>query len=124
MFEVLFWLYLINAIMIICHEIDSAYWKEWELFRLPGGITLFLILHIPILFFILYGLILVFTKTSGGLTVSLIVSGGGLLAFIIHSYFFKKGRDEFRNPISILILVAIAIISMAQAALSVYIMLE
>jgi hypothetical protein len=38
-----------NAILLINHEIDSAYWKEWELFKLPGGIGGFLILHFPML---------------------------------------------------------------------------
>ena len=31
-------LYLANTALLIAHEIDSAYWKEWELFHLPGGI--------------------------------------------------------------------------------------
>ena len=53
--KVLFWLYLANAILLIIHEIDSAFWKEWELFKLPGGINGFLILHFPLLFLILYG---------------------------------------------------------------------
>lgn len=26
------WLYLANATVLITHEIDSAYWHEWELF--------------------------------------------------------------------------------------------
>jgi len=46
--KILFWLYLVNAILLINHEIDSAFWKEWELFKLPGGIGGFLILHFPI----------------------------------------------------------------------------
>jgi len=59
MAEILFWVYLANAVVLINHEIDSAYWKEWELFRLPGGITGILILHFPLLLFVLYGLVLV-----------------------------------------------------------------
>jgi len=55
--KILFWIYLANAVLLISHEIDSAYWKEWDLFKLPGGITGFLIIHFPLLFFILYGLI-------------------------------------------------------------------
>ena len=27
--DTLFWLYLVNAVILIVHEIDSAYWKEW-----------------------------------------------------------------------------------------------
>ena len=66
--------------------------------------TLFLILHFPILFLVLYGLMLVFTKIFGGLVISLIVGGGGLFALLIHIYFIKRGHDEFRKPISIFIL--------------------
>jgi len=39
MADFLFWLYLSNSILLINHEIDSAYWKEWELFKLPGGLS-------------------------------------------------------------------------------------
>jgi hypothetical protein len=28
--KILFWLYLVNAILLINHEIDSAFWKEWD----------------------------------------------------------------------------------------------
>ena len=31
-------LYLVNASLLVTHEIDSAYWNEWELLHLPGGI--------------------------------------------------------------------------------------
>jgi len=33
----LFWIYLTNSVLLINQEIDSAYWKEWKLFGLPGG---------------------------------------------------------------------------------------
>ena len=122
MHDALFWLYLINSILLINHEIDSAYWKEWELFKIPGGITTFLILHFPILFLIMYGLILVFTKTFGGLVIALILGGGGIFALLIHTYFIKKGHDEFRRPISIFILVSMGILSIAQVLLSIFLM--
>jgi hypothetical protein len=65
--DLLVWVYLTNSVLLINHEIDSAYWKEWDLFKLPGDITGFLILHFPILFFILYGLILVVKQSAAGL---------------------------------------------------------
>jgi hypothetical protein len=111
---------VINSILIINHEIDSAYWKEWKLFKIPGGITTFLILHFPILLLILYGLVLVYSKSIWGLVVSIFVGGGGLFALVIHTYFIKKGHDEFRKPISIFILVSIGIVSIAQLILSIY----
>ena len=53
--DLLLWLYLVNAVLLINHEIDSAYWKEWQLFKLPGDITGFLLIHFPLLILILDG---------------------------------------------------------------------
>ena len=92
MSELLFWLYLSNSVLIINHEIDSAYWKEWELFKLPGGINGFLLIHLPLLLFILYGLVLVTRRSFTGLIFSLILCLGGFFAFMIHTYFLKKGE--------------------------------
>ena len=123
MSEILFWVYLVNAVLLINHEIDSAYWKEWELFRLPGGITLFLLLHFPILFLALHGLVLVFQGTPSGLIFSLVLSAFGLFAFAIHTYFIRKGRQEFKLPISLLILIATLIVSLAQGAITLYLLI-
>ena len=49
--------YIINATLLLLHEIESAYEKEWEILKLPGEITVFLLLHIPIILVMFYGLI-------------------------------------------------------------------
>lgn len=121
--DLLFWLYLANAVLLINHEIDSAYWKEWELFRLPGGITGFLLLHFPLLFFILYGLTLVSGRSPAGLVFSLLLCGGGLFAFSIHSYFLRKGRKEFSQPVSKLILHALLPVSIVQLAVTIHLLM-
>jgi len=112
--DILFWLYLINSILLINHEIDSAYWKEWELLKIPGGITGFLLVHFPLLFFVLYGLVLVSNNSSSGLIFSLILCLGGIFAFVIHTYFLKKGRKEFDKPMSKWILVLMMVVSIIQ----------
>ena len=124
MSDILFWVYLVNSVLLINHEIDSAYWKEWELFKLPGGITGFLMIHIPLIFFVLYGLILVFQQSFTGLVFSLILSLGGIFAFTVHMYFIRKGRNEFKVPMSLFILVATLIISLVQAVLTIDLMLK
>ncbi len=86
MYGFLFWIYLINAVMLIVHEIDSAYWKEWKLFKIPGGHSGFLLLHIPLIFLVLYGLVLVREEAFGGLIISLLLGLGGVFAFSIHKY--------------------------------------
>jgi hypothetical protein len=120
--EFLFWIYLINSVLLITHEIDSAYWKEWKLFKLPGGITGFLLLHLPLLFLILYGLVQVFQETFTGLIFSLFLSASGLFAFTIHTIFIRKGRDEFKIPISIFLLVAILLVSLLQITVTIYLL--
>ncbi len=114
MTDLLFWLYFCNAILLIIHEIDSAYWKEWELFHLPGGVEGFLVLHVPLLAAILYGLTEVRRLSSAGLVLSFILSFGGIFAFAIHSCFIRKGRSEFKTPMSLGILFATLAVSVVQ----------
>jgi hypothetical protein len=114
MADVVFWLYLTNATLLIVHEIDSAYRQEWKLFRLPGGISFFLILHLPLVFLILYGLVQVQQESLAGQILSLILSLAGLFAFSIHTFFSYRGHPEFKTPISILILMATLDVSVAQ----------
>ncbi|NIO03297.1 MAG: hypothetical protein GTN74_01425 [Proteobacteria bacterium] len=118
--EILFWLYLTNSVLLISHEIDSAYWKEWDLFRLPGGIAGFLILHFPLLFLIMYGLILVFERSFAGLMFSLILGFAGMFAFGIHMFLIRKGRSEFKTPISLFILITVLIVSLFQTIITLY----
>jgi hypothetical protein len=120
MSDLLLWLYVINSILLIDHEIDSAYWKEWELFRLPGGITGFLLLHIPLLFVILWGLILITEHSCWGSVFSLLLCVGGLFAFVAHTYFLRKGRPQFNNWVSKSFLVAILLVSVIQAVVTLY----
>ena len=114
----LFWIYLINSVLLINHEIDSAYWNEWKLFRLPGGITGFLLLHFALLFLVLYGLILVYQQSYLGLLFSLALSFAGIFAFSIHTFFIMKGKEEFKVPMSLFILSSTLVVSIVQLIIS------
>ncbi len=118
--DLLLWLYLTNAVLLINHEIDSAYWKEWELFRLPGGIAGFLLLHFPLLFIVLYGLVLIERQSFLGLIFSFILCFGGIFAFIIHTYFLRKGREEFNKSISKIILILTLLVSIVQLIVTLF----
>jgi hypothetical protein len=122
MSDLLLWLYLINSMLLIDHEIDSAYWKEWDLFRLPGGISGFLLLHFPLLFVILWGLIMIARHSTWGWVFSLVICLGGLFAFSIHTWFLRKGRPEFDKPVSKIILGALLIVSIIQIIITFYIL--
>jgi hypothetical protein len=116
--ELIFWLYLLNATLLIDHEIDSAYWKEWKLFHLPGGEPGFLLLHIPLLIPVIYGLVLIERGVLAGLILSIVVSLCGLFAFSIHAFFLRRGHPEFKTPVSLGILWMILLVSLAQFSLT------
>jgi len=118
MWTILYWVYFANAILLILHEIDSGYWQEWKLFRMPGGITLFLLLHVPLLYFLLNGLVQISKQDSSGLIYSLIFGIIGIGAFVIHSTFILKGHKEFKVPVSIIILILIVVLSSIQIGLT------
>ncbi|MGD0855564.1 MAG: DUF6713 family protein [Dehalococcoidia bacterium] len=122
MHDFLVWVYIFNAVLLIVHEIDSAYWQEWKLFRLPGGLTLFLCLHIPLAFVVLYGLLLVYQNVFAGLIISLILGLAGVFAFSIHTVFIWRGHTEFKVPVSVAILILTLVFSLIQLAATAYLL--
>ena len=87
----LLYLYIIVFTLLIVHEIDSAYWKEWEMFNLPGGIQLFNIIHIVLIPPLLLGYGELIKGTRKGIIFSAINGLLGLLTFVIHSIFYQSG---------------------------------
>jgi len=112
------WVYILNSTLLIVHEIDSAYWKEWELFRLPGEIAGFLAIHLPLVGLIMYGLIEVFLRSSIGYYINGVVALGGVFAFSIHTYFIRQGNPQFKTTVSQALLYAILVTSTVQLYLA------
>ena len=117
--DIIFWIYFLNAIFLISHEVESAYWKEWKLFKMKGDVTEFLLIHFPLWFILLYGLIAVYENTSLGYWISIAISFAGIFAFLVHMYFIKKGNKEFTLPISKYILSSTLVLSLAQLYLTI-----
>lgn len=87
--------YVINATLLLLHEIESAYEKEWEILKLPGEITGFLLLHIPMILVLFYGLIEIEKLSAIGLVIGVISGIGGLIPFFVHNVFVsRKGRFD------------------------------
>jgi hypothetical protein len=124
MFEILFWVYLVNLVLLILHEMDSAYWKEWQLFHLPGGPGGFLLIHFPLYCLGLYGLIPLSQGMPAGLVYSLVISLAGVAAFSIHTWFLRKGHPEFNVPISKLILWTTLVVLLAQAGITISLLVK
>jgi len=120
MYPLLFAVYFVNALVLILHEMDSAYWEEWTLFGLPGGEPGFLGLHIPLFAVLLVGLVGVEQGNRWGLAISLSIGLAGLFAFGIHTYQRKRGVQAFEYSSSKAILWATLLLSVPQVAMSLY----
>jgi Family of unknown function (DUF6713) len=118
--NLLFWTYLTNSVILIVHEIDSAYWEEWNLFPplKKDGIKGFLIIHFPFIFAILYGLTIIDQTTIMGIVLSVFLSVCGIFAFFFHFYHLRKGRPEFNNMVSKTILIMALPVSVFQLILT------
>ncbi len=115
-------MYIFNATLLLLHEIESAYENEWKMFKLPGGITGFLLLHIPIIIIIFYGLIEIEKNSTLGLISGIILGIGGLFPFIMHKLIFKTNK-QFNLPISNAIIYLNILSGICLLFLSVYIFL-
>jgi hypothetical protein len=107
-------IYAANFALLFMHEIDSAYWQEWSLFGIPGGIQLFLVINMAMFIAALYGYNRLLQLKVSGYVLSFILSSAGIIAFLIHSFFIVSGHPEFTLPASEILLATIFILSFIQ----------
>lgn len=107
-------LFLANATVLITHQIDAGFWHEWELFRLPGGNQMNLLLNIPIIALVLYAHGRVVADIQPGRFFYKLLAALGLLTCAIHAGFFLAGSAAFVQPMSIALLVATFVLSVWQ----------
>ncbi len=108
-------LFFANAIVLLAHQIDAAFWHEWVLFGLPGGIQFFLLLNLPIIALVLYGQRCLALGRPSGKAFSWALAASGLFAAVFHGFHLLRGDEAFRLPFSLALLVATFVLSLAQA---------
>ncbi len=114
--------YILNATLILLHEIESAYEKEWELLKLPGRITGFIIMHIPIILILFYGLVALERQVLHGYLIAIISGAGGLLPFLVHKILFRR-KGHFNRSISNVMIYSNIFAGIGTIILSVYAMI-
>jgi hypothetical protein len=100
----LVFIYILNVTLLLLHEIESGYEKEWEILKLPGKITGFLLLHIPIIFMFFYGLYCIIHYPETKTIISIIIGASGFIPFFVHKIIVNK-KEYFNKPISKIIIV-------------------
>lgn len=108
--------YLLTTTFLIAHQIDAAFWKEWEMFRLPGGIQFFDLFNLIAFPPVLYGIKVVALNEKHGFNYAIGVSLLGIITFLIHTGFFLFGYTQFHLPLSYLIIIACGLSGLIQFA--------
>lgn len=108
------WLFQANAIVLITHQIDAAYWREWELFFIPGGNQINLLLNLPIIALVLQAHSRVQADMRSGMGHYKLLAGLGFLTVAIHAAFMLHGSSSFVQPLSITLLAATLVLSSLQ----------
>ena len=107
-------LFLANATVLVTHQIDAAYWHEWELFFIPGGNQVNLLLNIPIIALVMYSHGRVIANIQTGLAFYKLLAALGFLTVGIHAFFFLRGSASFAQPASVALLLATFVLSVWQ----------
>ena len=106
------WVYFINATLLLCHEIDSAYWREWDLFHIPGGAPGFVAVHGLIIPLLLLGLVQIERQSPASRWTVFLVSGGGALGGLVHAAFLLSGDSHFATEFSMALIAAFGLTSL------------
>jgi hypothetical protein len=93
--------YTATLLSLVVHQIDAAYWHEWDMFRVPGGIQGFLIFNAVAVGLLLHGYRQVVLRTSHATRYALLCGGIGVLTALLHAGFAASGHQEFNLPLSI-----------------------
>lgn len=109
-------LFLLNATVLLSHQIEAAYWQEWDMFYLPGGVQLFVILNIPIILLVFVGYKATVLGYRSGLAYTAALAGCGFFAVIFHVFYLANGDERFKTPVSLVLLCLTLVISAMQLA--------
>lgn len=106
--------YFITMCLLIIHQIDAAFWREWEIFYLPGGSQLYLVFNIIIIPVVLVGYKYVVQSNAKAIFFARFCASLGVLTFVIHSCFFLADFEQFHLPLSMTIILLCFLTSLWQ----------
>ena len=91
---------------MILHQIYAAFWHEWDMFRVPGGVQGFLVFNLVAVGALLHGYRQVVLAMPSARAYARLCGIVGVGTAAIHVAFATAGREEFHFPLSIAALAA------------------
>ena len=110
-------LYVLQAALLATHQVDAAYWREWDVFGVPGGLPFFLFFNLLAMLWLGVGLVCVASNGRRARASVIACAGTGLLTCAIHAVFLWRDSVAFWAPASLLVLCAIFATAVAQLVL-------
>ncbi|WP_409027742.1 DUF6713 family protein [Janthinobacterium sp. SUN098] len=96
--------YFWTMLFLILHQIDAAYWNEWEMFHVPGGVQGFLVFNLAAIAVVLAGYRHVLLATPRAPLYACACAALGAGTFLIHAGFALAGLEQFHLPLSVAII--------------------
>lgn len=96
--------YFATLLALILHQIDAAFWREWEMFLLPGGVQGFLVFNLLAVGIVLLGYRHVLLQTRKARGFAMICASLGVTTFAIHLGFAAFGHRAFHLPLSMVVM--------------------
>ena len=109
---------ILNLSLVMAHQADAAYWEEWEMFGIPGGIQVFTLFNLGAFALLLWCFVAVVKRKPFGLRASFIIAALSGVVLPIHAAFALAGFTQFHLPVSIAIIVGTFVVSLWQAILT------
>ena len=97
--------YFWTMLCLILHQVDAAYWREWEMFHVPGGIQGFLVFNLAAIAVVLVGYRHVLLATAQAKLYAGICAALGAGTCLTHAGFALAGLEQFHLPLSVAIIV-------------------
>ena len=111
-------IYAVNLSLLSTHQADAAFFREWDVFGVPGGLPFFLSFNVFAMTFLALGLIHVAQNGVQWRLVSLLCAATGTLTVAVHVVFLRVAPAAFSTKTSTLLFIAIASVSALQAKLA------
>ncbi len=118
MIVLLEWLLILNLALLFAHEVDSGYFREWELLGAGDeGYAGFMAAHV-LMGVIAFGAVRFLARGPMFYAFSLAIGLIGLFAFFFHGYHRRRRPEKFATLFSRANLSAVLVLSVLQLGVS------
>lgn len=108
-------LMILNLSLLIVHQVDAAYWHEWDMFHLPGGIQLFDLFNLLLFLALLTCFMAAIERRASGYACAWVIAAVCGVVFPIHAAFALAGFEQFDLPVSMAAIIGCGLGAVAQA---------